>query len=46
MTIFEDSRGKKYLWLVCDYLDSTVDENGETLEFEDFEAPMVYEIKE
>lgn len=44
--IFQDSSGKKYLWLVCDYLDSTVDENGETLEFEDFEDPMVYEIKE
>lgn len=46
VTIFEDSSGKKYLWLVCDYPDSTVDENGETLEFEDFEDPMVYEIKE
>lgn len=44
VTIFEDSRGKKYLWLVCDYLNSTVDENGEILEFEDFENPLVYEI--
>lgn len=46
VTVFEDGSGKKYLWLVCNYTVSTVDENGEILEFEDFEDPMVYEIKE
>ena len=46
VTIFEDTNGKKYLWLLCDYTENFIDENGEYTEFEDFENPMVYEIVE
>ena len=46
VTVFEDTNGKKYLWLVCDYLDTITDENGEYIAFKDFENPMVYEMIE
>lgn len=46
VTIFEDTNGKKYLWLLCDYTENFIDENGDYTEFEDFENPMVYEIVE
>lgn len=46
VTIFEDTHGKKYLWLVCDYVDNIYNEEGEYKKFKDFEKPMVYEIAE
>ena len=46
VTIFEDTNGKKYLWLLCDYSENFIDDNGDYTEFEDIENPMVYEIVE
>ncbi|MCM1284989.1 MAG: helix-turn-helix transcriptional regulator [Acetobacter sp.] len=46
VTIFEDTHGKKYLWLVCNYTDNIYNDDGEYKEFKDFDNPMVYEIIE
>lgn len=42
--LFEDDEGRKYLWLVEDYVDTVLGtgENGEDKEYEDFDEHYVY----
>lgn len=46
VAIYEDTKGTRYLWLVCDYIETITDENGEYKEYEDFDSHLVYKIKE
>ncbi len=46
VTIYEDTEGTKYLWLVCDYIETITDENGEYKDYEGFDSHLVYKIKE
>lgn len=40
--VYRTPDGVEYLWLIMDYAENSTDEDGEYLEYNDFENPMVY----
>lgn len=45
VTEFTDSSGNSYIWLVLDYPDSIIGENGEYLEYDELDVHYVYALK-
>lgn len=43
---FTDKNGNTYLWLVMNYMENIIDENGEDKEYEDFDEHYVYMLHE
>lgn len=44
VAIYVDSNGSKYLWLVCNYSDLILDDDGNEREYNDFDSHMVYKV--
>lgn len=44
VAIYVDSNGRKYLWLVCNYSDLILDDDGNEREYNDFDSHMVYKV--
>ena len=43
--VYKTADGTEYLWLVLNYTDNITDDEGEYIEYEDFESPLVYKIE-